>query len=237
MAQESLRAHNIADGRLLEQAQVFSACLNGELNDFTARFPWLDAAWAAAFEAEIAAANTFPTDVSLRLDIGLIKGDLKAAMQRGYAALRVLEGYAILAWPTDLSRQRAFGQPKWRAARANAVLLAEALELAHGTAQDADFKPLLFNKGYAQDGIDELQALMTVLSERNTQLMASKADRKVRRHDRVLLLKAVWERMTTLSICAKVVWAADAARQTQYQRYKRQSKTEDKDVDGSTATP
>jgi hypothetical protein len=141
MAQTAGRTYTMGNDVMLERARVFRDRLSVELPDFTARFPWLDAAWAAAFEAEIAAADAFPSDLSVRLDMKVVTGDLLDAMQRGHAALRVLSGYAALAWPADRSRQRAFGQDKWKAAQQSTLRLAEALELAHATAQDPDFKP------------------------------------------------------------------------------------------------
>ncbi|MCF8255919.1 MAG: hypothetical protein K9J06_00070 [Flavobacteriales bacterium] len=227
MAQTAARAYTMPDNVMLERAEVFSSCLNAELADFTVKFPWMDSAWASAFEAETKAADAFPSDLSLLLDIGVLSSDLRAAMERGYAALQALAGYATLAWPTDLSRQRAFGQDRWPEARPNTLLLAEMLELAHATAQSADFKPQLLDKGYRQEAIDQLDALVTELYERNKLLEAAKADRKVKRHDRVALFNMVWERMSTLSICASVVWAKDAERRAQYQRYRAKTKVMD----------
>jgi hypothetical protein len=224
MAQTSGRTYTMGNDVMLERARVFRDRLSVELPDFTARFPWLDAAWAAAFEAEIAAADAFPSDLSVRLDMKVVTGDLLDAMQRGHAALRVLSGYAALAWPADRSRQRAFGQDKWKAAQQSTLRLAEALELAHATAQDPDFKPHLMAKGCTQADIDQLAAMASELRGRNNQQEAANADRKVKRHDRIMLFNAVWQRMTTLSTCASVVWVGDAERRKQYQRYSTSTK-------------
>lgn len=229
------RAFTMSDNVLLQSAGVFHGCLSAELGSFTARFPWLDAAWLAAFGVEIATANAFPADMSIRLDVGVISSDLRMAMNQGYGALKALAGYATLAWPTDLSRQRAFGQDNWPAARPNTLRLIEAIELAHGTAQDADFKPLLLGKGCTQAAIDQLATLAIELRDRNNLLEAAKADRKVKRHDRIVLLNTVWERMTTLTTCATVVWPTDAARRAQYQRYKGGEKTKGTEKGGTAS--
>ncbi len=231
------RAYIVADELLLERAQVFSACLGRELDKFTARFPWMDGAWLASFEDDLVAAKAFPTDTSLMLDIGVIHGDLKATMKQAYSALSTLDGYAKLAWPTDLSRQKAFGQPRWRAVRDNPLQLAEAIELAHSTAQDPDFHSLLLAKGYTQEAIDQLDALATEIKDRNTQLKGIKADRKVMRNDRIVLLNAVWESMTTLTTCASIVWASDVGRRAQYQRYEAKAKKAKKVEDGEVDEP
>lgn len=231
MAQTARRMYTMGNDVMLERAHVFHDCLSVELPDFTARFPWMDANWAADFEAEIAVADAFPSDLSVRLEMQVVTGDLLNAMQRAYAALRVLAGYAALAWPADRSRQRAFGQDKWKAAHQSTLRLAEALELARATAEDTDFKPHLMAKGCTQADIDQLAALASELRQRNNLQEAANADRKVKRHDRVLLFNAVWQRMTTLSTCANVVWAGDAERRKQYQRYPSRAKKKEEVVE------
>lgn len=218
----------MADVTMLERANVCASMLSDQLADFTARFPWVDAAWLAAFESDMDAADGFPTDRSTQLDSRVITSDLRTAMAQGYAQLRQLAGYAALAWPDDVARQRAFGQNRWPGARAKVLELAEALELAHGMAQHPDYRPALLSKGYTQAAIDQLSALATELSERNGLQESAKADRKVRRHDRVELLNRVWERMGTLSICAQVVWANDAERAALYQPYRGVSRARKK---------
>ena len=53
MAQTVQRTFTMANEVLLERARVFRARLLVELPEFTAHFPWLDAAWAADFGAEV----------------------------------------------------------------------------------------------------------------------------------------------------------------------------------------
>jgi hypothetical protein len=88
-------------------------------------------------------------------------------------------------------------------------------------------------KGYTQTAIDQLAALATELRGRNNLQEAAKADRRVKKRDRVMLFNAVWQRMSTLSICASVVWAGDAERRKQYQRYPAKTKKKVADADPS----
>jgi hypothetical protein len=233
MAQTAHRTFTMANEVMLERARVFRDRLLVELPEFTAHFPWLDAAWAADFGAEVEAADAFPSDLSVRLDLQVITSDLMQTMQQGHIALRALAGYAALAWPTDRERQRAFGQDRWPAARQNCLRMAEALELAYATAEDPDFRPHLMEKGYTQTAIDQLAVLATELRGRNNLQEAAKADRRVKKRDRVMLFNAVWQRMSTLSICASVVWAGDAERRKQYQRYPAKTKKKVADADPS----
>ncbi len=219
MAQEIERVFGLPDDEMLERAQVFHDRLTPELAGFTARFPWLDATWLTAFQNDITAADQFPKDESVTLDIKILTGDVNSAMQQGYAALQALGGYAKLAYPTDISRQRGFGQQYWRDAYSNTLKLQEALELAYAKADSAELKPALLAKGYTQTDIDQLETLATELQTKNGLQEAAKIGRKVSRHDRVSLLNVVWDHMRTVNICASVVWASDAARMEQYQLY------------------
>ncbi len=230
MATEILRTFKLTDDEMLERAQVFHDQLNGELADFTARFPWLDAAWLTAFQADITAADAFPKDESVTLDIKVLTGDVTASMQQGIAALQALGGYAKLAYPTDAARQRVFGQQYWSKAYNSTLKLQEALELAHAKANSAPYNSDLQAKGYMQVDIDQLDTLATDLQTKNGLQEALKVGRHVTKHDRIALLNVVWGHMQTINTCAKVVWAADAERQSQYQLYPSSGSSGDDDT-------
>lgn len=209
----------MGDDPMLERAEVFHDALEVELADFTARFPWLDATWLASFQADITAADAFPTDDSVVLDIKVLTGDVGAAMQQGYAGLLTLGAYAKLAYPTDLARQKVFGNQNWTAARNSTLKLQEALELAHSKAEMAEYKTALLNKGYTQAEIDMLLTLSDELKLKNRLQEAAKMGRHVTKHDRIALHNVVWQRMQTINTCAEVVRVSDKERKAQYQLY------------------
>lgn len=219
MAKELERAYHMGDDPMLERGQVFHDQLSDELADFTTRFPWLDGAWLTSFQADITAADAFPKDESVILDIKVLTGDVTASMQQGYAALQTLGGYAKLAWPMDVARQRVFGQQYWADARNSTLKLQEALELAYAKANSASYKPDLLAKGYTQPEIDQLNSLATDLQTKNGLQEAMKVGRHVTKRDRIALLNVVWSHMQTINTCASIVWAADAERLSQYQLY------------------
>lgn len=219
MTKKIERKFSGGDDSMLERAELFQDQVTAEVADFTARFPWLDAAWLTAFQADIDAADAFPKDDSVVFDIKVLTGDVTAAMKQSYAALQALGGYAKLAWPTDLARQRVFGQQNWKKAYSSTLKLNEALELAHEKAEVASYKADLLAKGYTQAEIDMLETLADELQLKNRLQEAAKAGRKVSVHDRVVLLNTVWGHMQTINICASVVWANDAERMGQYTLY------------------
>ena len=230
MAKKRERIYTMGDDPMLERAQVFHDQLDGELANFTARFPWLDGPWLTSFQADLTAADAFPKDESVTLDIKVLTGDVTASMQQGYAALLTLGGYAKLAYPRDSARERVFGQQYWADVRENTLKLQEALELAFAKADNASYKPDLLDKGYTQAEIDQLDSLASDLQTKNGLQEAMKVGRHVTKVDRIALLNGVWEHMRTINICASVVWAADAERMEQYQLYPSRS-------GGSTPAP
>jgi hypothetical protein len=219
MAKTIKRACKLSDDVMLERATVFYSALESELPDFTLRFPWMDAAWLDGFKNAIDVADAFPKDESLKLDIKVMTSDVRSAMQQGFAALQALAGYARLAWPNDLARQRGFGQDGWKKAYANSLKMQESLILAFDTANSAEMKPALLDKGYQQADIDALATLSELIQLNNGKQESTKQDRKVMLRDRITLVNTVWAQMQTISTCASIVWAGDAARMTRYNLY------------------
>ncbi len=219
MAKNLKRNFRIGDAMMLERAQVFADMLDTELPAFTARFPWMDAAWLGQLRSDIDAAAAFPNDQSVMLDIKVLTADLDTAMKMGYAALRTLAGYARLAWPHERARQRVFGQDGWIAALHSSQRMQEAIELAHSLAGSPELLPDLMAKGYLQADLDELITLSEQIRLANLQQEAAKHDRQVTSHDRVAQLNRVWGHMQTLNTCASIVWAADAERMGRYDLY------------------
>jgi hypothetical protein len=219
MAKPLKRSFKYSDDVMLERARMFADGMETELSAFTARFPWMDAGWLSQFRTDIDAADAFPKDRSVRLDIKVLTGDLKATMRQGLIGLKTLDGYARLAWPNDRSRQRVFGQDGWKLTHNNSLRMQEALELAHAQANSDELRPDLMAKGYAQADIDTLGALSAQLQLINLRQEAAKQDRMVASHDRLALVNRVWGHMQTLNTCASIVWAADAGRLGRYDLY------------------
>jgi hypothetical protein len=229
MAEKPVRKYKLADDAMLERAQTFHDRLEGELVIFGPRFPWLDAAWLAAFQTDILTADRYPSDENVILDQHLLTGDVRSALQQGHAALVTLGLYAKLAFPKDLARQRAFGQQHWTAARFSTLKLNEALGVAHAKAADIEFKDDLLNKGYTEFEIDTLEDLSEELQLKNRLQESAKLGRQVNSHDRVALHNVVWQHMQTIAVCAKVVWLSDAERRAQYQLYPSKTVAEEEE--------
>lgn len=219
MSKPIKRVYTFSDDVMLQRAQVVFDALSEELADFSARFPWLDAVWLAAFGNDIQAANAFAKDNSTVLEVKVLTGDVGSAQRQGYAALQTLGWYAKLAWPADVARQRVFGQDRWRDAYDHTLKLQQALELAHSKAEDSDYKGALLAKGYTQAEMDSLETLSEEIMLKNRLQEAAKNGRTVSSHDRVAIHNTVWHHLQTVGICAGLVWRNDAERRGRYNLY------------------
>jgi len=208
--------YNMDEDVLLERAQLFHDTLTLELADFTAQFPWLDAPWVANFQTETDAADDFPKDIDVTLDIEIKTGDVVMAMSQGRSALDRLGTYAKLAWPADLKRQTSFGQEGWTKAKRNTLDLKEALQTAHRKAENAALKTELLDKGMTQPDIDLLDSTADEIETKNSTQELGKSGRKVQTGDRTRLHNAVYATMKTINNCAQLVWADDEVRKAQY---------------------
>lgn len=214
-----IRRFSKPDTDMLEQARLFYDLVLPNLAAWTALFPWMDAAWMIALLADIEAADAYPTDDSVVADIKVTTGDVASTMTQGRAALHELDVYAQLAWPTDMARQRVFGQDRWSANNRNTLKLKESLELANAKADHAEYKPALLAKGYTQLKVDALLTLATSIDTKNRMQESLKAGRPVSSHDRISLMNIVWGHIVTIHICAEVVHANDEDRRNQFRLY------------------
>lgn len=214
-----VRKYTKPDTTMLEQARLFHDLILPDLAAWTALFPWMDMAWMVAMLADIEAADAYPTDDSVVADIRVTTGDVASSMTQGRAALHELDMYATLAWPTDMSRQRVFGQDRWAENNRNTLKLKESLELANSKADQTDYKSTLLAKGYTQLKIDALLTLAQSIDTKNRMQENLKAGRTVNSHDRIALMNMVWGHIVTVHICAEVVHATDADRRNQYRLY------------------
>lgn len=221
MNRPAKRAYPFSDDVMLQRAQVVFDALSEELADFSARFPWLDAVWLAAFGNDMETANAFAKDSSTVLEVKVLTGDVGSAQRQGYAALQTLGWYAKLAWPTDVARQRVFGQDRWRDAYDHTLKLQQALELAHTKAEDPDYKGELLAKGYTQAEMDMLETLSDEIMLKNRLQESAKNGRMVSSHDRIALHNTVWQHLQTVNTCAALLWRHDAERKGRYNLYER----------------
>ena len=206
------RYYTIQDEEMLVNAQVFhNAIDNTYLAQFSAHFPFIDNAFLASFQTEINYAEALPLDGQVNDEKNFFAGEAKSMLAQCEAALRKLNMYAQLAFNGDEARIQAFGQDTWAKAFYNKDVMQTALQKAHEIASKPEFETPLFAIGYSPVLVAALLSLSQQLAALHVRHQDAKKLRKVSTHDRITSYNAVWERMKTISMCAKVVFINDPA--------------------------
>lgn len=221
------RLYAMPDEVMQTRAQTMHDILNQDLLLFTAKFPWLDAAWVNVFQQQITAAkNTLP-DYSPKLGIRVTTDDKKNALKSGMNALHIIDVYAQLAYDENPALQNVFGQPQWEAARADADKMISALTLANEFADKNPYKTDLMNKGLSQQNIDDLLTIAADIEQKIKTHKTKKQDRPVSTEERIVINNTVFKTMKTVNICSGLVHKNSPAKLKQYHLYKKKEEVPD----------
>jgi len=219
MAEELLRLYRMEDEELITRAQTQKNALNDDITAFTARFPWLLAAYVTSYQTDIDTADAFPEDNTVMTDIKVLTADVNASVEEGKGNLKVLFLYSEITYPKDLVKQRVFGQDRMDKARSDQEKMMNLLEHAHSFANKAPYRTDLMAKGYTVVEIDALATVADNIRDKNRLQENAVASRPVTTQDRIMVYNTVFSRMLLIYKCAQVVFAGDPARIVQYRAY------------------
>lgn len=219
MPEEINRLYNMEDELMLTRAQTQKNNLNTDLALFTARFPWLTAAYVTGYQTDIDTADVVPLDNSVITDIKVLTADVAASMTESKANLKALFLYGEITYPKDAVKQRVFGQDLMDKARNDQEKMQNLLEHANSFANKAPYKADLLAKGYTQVEIDALLTNANNIRTKNRLQEDAIASRPVTTQDRVIVYNTVFEHMPLISKCAQVVFAGNPAKIEQYRVY------------------
>src|SRR5438045_1687290 len=99
MPQEIKRSYTMEDELMLTRAATQQGNLVNDLALFTAKFPWIIAAWATSYKTDIDTANAVPLDFTVAMDMKVLTADVNASVAEGRSALRQLFSYAEITYP------------------------------------------------------------------------------------------------------------------------------------------
>jgi hypothetical protein len=150
------RLYTMEDEEMQTRAQTMHSNLLIDLAAFTAKFSWFDAAFILSFLTDITTAKNYELDMQVVNLIKVLTADLKASTDEGMRALDLLDIYARIAYPTDITQQRVFGQKMWEKARNDQQKMYKALKMAHNLANAAPYKAALLAASMQQTDIDNL---------------------------------------------------------------------------------
>jgi hypothetical protein len=216
---EIKRLYSMEDELMLTRAATQKGNLQNDLAAFTAKFPWINAAYVTSYQTDITTADAIPRDNTVMTDVKVLTADVNASVVEGREALSQLFRYAEITYPTDKVRQRVFGQDLLAKARSDQEKMENLLEHANGFADKLPYKTDLIAKGYTQPQIDNLLTISDNINTKNLLQEAAKSSRPVSTQDRISVYNIVFERMQTISTCAQEVFEGNPAKIQQYQIY------------------
>ena len=142
MPEPIVRLYNMEDELLLTRAETQKNNLVSDLALFTARFPWINAAYVTSYESDINTANAVPQDNTVMTNIKVLTADVNASVGEGKSALNILFLFGEITYPNDKVRQRVFGQDQMEKARNDQEKMMNLLEHANSFANIVPFKPI-----------------------------------------------------------------------------------------------
>lgn len=219
MAKEINREYNLEDEAMLVRAEVMHTQLVADLAAFTAKFPFIDAAYEAAMAATINTANALPLDNQVVSNLKVLTEDVNAQVILGRSALKALGIYAKLTYPDSEARQRSFGQDQWADAYNDQEKMMNALEQAHAQAIAAPYATDLDLKGFTATDAANLATIATAIRTRNNLQENAKNNRPVSTQDRVIQYNSVWDIMKEVNLASQVVFADNPAKLESYLLY------------------
>jgi hypothetical protein len=228
MAKQVKRKFKKADTLHLQQALVVYTLLfgtdgtDGDLPDFTLKFPDMDLVWLAAFLAAINAADDAPSDDEILTHQRLATLSVKEVMALGRKRMQSMFRYADRVYEGDPKAKDRVGYPKFHKNRYNQAGLEEALEMSFTLLNNPATIAAFGAKGYPLPRIMELQLLSASLKTNNNTQEVKKSQRPVTTQERNKKMNIVWDYRVEIAEASKEVYEDDYAKQQQYLLYPEQ---------------
>jgi len=210
--EEVIRNFKKSDDALLQQSEVKLASFIRNKSRFVERFPQLADPFAAEWEAATSSAREFPPDY-VSVSHQIIRTDaLNAQIEQGANLYQSLLLYVRLAFSDDATALSLFGQPQYAAASRSAIKLPLLLRTAFIQASKPEYNAALTGKGMKLSEIDLLLSMADNIVDLDIAQDNAIKQRKLDAFNRITALNAVWEKITLVCFCAKLIFQKDATR-------------------------
>lgn len=206
------RNYHRSDEEVLQQSDVKLASFIENKSRFVDRFPQLADPFATEWADAITTARSIPPDYASLANQRSETDTLNALHDEGGNLYQTLILYLRLAFPGDATVLRIFGQQQYDAARRSQFKLPKLLQTAFNEASKPVYKEALIAKGMKETEIDSLKTLADRIL--NQELVQGKAmnNRSLDASKRIVALNSVWDKMSLVCQCAKLVFQNDAIR-------------------------
>jgi len=210
--EEVIRNFKKSDEALLQQSDVKLASFIRNKSRFVERFPQLADPFAAEWkEATSKARGILPDYASVLNQVNSTEA-LNAQIELGANLYQSLLLYVRLAFSDDATALSLFGQPQYAAASRSAIKLPMLLRTAFIQASKPEYNAALTGKGMRLQEIDLLLSMADNIVDLDIEQDNAIKQRKLDAINRITALNAVWEKITLVCFCAKLIFQKDATR-------------------------
>lgn len=209
---EVQRLFRKTDEEMLQQSEVLLDSFQTNKILFVERFPHMGELFANEWVTTMAAARAIPPDYALVAKQASQSYALRALMLQGRMHFQTVIFYVQIAFPGDLAILKSFGQAQYNLARTNQLKLPLLLRTTSTQASKPEYQPALMAKGLKESDIALLNTLAERITNQDVALQKAKKERSRTTGQRITIMNAVWEKMTTVCRCAKLVFQDDTAK-------------------------
>lgn len=209
---EILRNFNQPDDEMLQQSEVQLGSFQENKSLFIGPFPQFADPFASEWAATIATARQMIPDYASVTDQSIETDTLETLMDEGRNLFQTVILYVQLAFPNDPGKLKLFGQPQYNSVRSSHLKLPVLLRTMYNYASKPEYKTPLIIKGLTESQINRLETLSISIVTQNVAQEKSKNERSLAASKRIAAMNAVWEKMSLVCMCAKMVFQNDAAR-------------------------
>ncbi len=205
-----LRNFKKTDEEMLQQAEVKLASFNEHKGRFTELFPNLADPFADDWALTIVNARAqLPDYASVAVQSGETSL-LQALMDQGRTLYQSVLLYAQIAFPKNAALLKLLGQPQYNAARDSQLKLPGLMRAAYSVASKPENKAGLLASGMKETDIELLDTLAQRILDQNLAQEKARKNRSVDSGQRIQAMNAVYEKMSLVCQCSKLVFQDNA---------------------------
>ncbi len=205
-----LRNFKKTDEEMLQQADVKLASFIEHKGSFTELFPNLADPFADDWAVTITNASAMLPDYASVARQSGETATLQTLMDQGRTLFQSLLLYTQIAFPKNAALLKLIGQSQYKAAHVNQLKLPALMRSAYAVAGKPEYKAGLVASGMKETDIELLDTLAQRILDQNLAQEKAKVNRSVDSGQRIQAMNAVYEKMSLVCQCAKLVFQDNA---------------------------
>ena len=209
---EVQRLFNRSDEEMLQLSEVQLVSFIANKNLFVERFPQFADPFSVEWANAIASARGVMPDYVSVANQSTQTGALEALMEKGREIYQTLILCAKLAYPNDATVLHSMGNSKYITASRSHLKFPVLLHTAYDVASKPEYKIALFAHGLKEKELNDLKNLSSSIVDQTVLQQNAMIERSLDLDIRVTAMNTVWEKMSLVCQCAKLIFQNDAAR-------------------------